>query len=169
MIGRTVIAGLLAFGVAAPTVNAQPWDDLVLDRPAKIASGVQAIRDFAQRVTEPPKPPIPADWQCAEWYDVSIQAGFAHSDWPAVGIVAWRESRCNPAAFNGSDPSGGSRGIMQVNGSWRRWLRDQGILWDITELHDPLTNMRAARAIVQYDRDRGRCDWTQWSTRRGLC
>lgn len=151
------------------TVHANPWDDLVLDRPATISSGVYALREFARRVTDPPEPPIPADWPCREWYDVSILAGFEHTDWPAVGIIAWRESRCNPSAHNGSDPSGGSRGIMQVNGSWRGWLRDRGILWDITELHDPLTNLRAARAIVQYDRDRGNCDWKQWSTRRGLC
>jgi hypothetical protein len=58
---------------------------------------------------------------------------------------------------------------MQVNGSWRTWLRDRGIISQVTDLHDPLTNFRAARAIVQYDRDRGRCDWQQWSTRRGLC
>lgn len=145
--------------------------ELVLDRPASIGPGVAAIRRFAIRITEPPEPPNRADpsWLCREWYPVSLEAGFEHSDWPAVGIIAWRESRCDPGAYNGRDPSGGSRGIMQVNGSWRRYLRDRGILWDITELHDPLTNMRAARTIVQYDRDRGRCDWQQWSTRRGLC
>ncbi len=166
---RLTVAAVTAMMFSSATVQAQPWDDLVLDRPATISPVGFAERQAARRVTEPPPPPIPADWLCREWYDVSIEAGFARSDWPAVGIIAWRESRCNPAAFNGRDPSGGSRGIMQVNGSWRRWLRDQGILWDITELHDPFTNFRAARAIVQYDRDRGRCDWQQWSTRRGLC
>jgi hypothetical protein len=168
-IAALIIATLLASLLNASLVKAQPWDDLVLDRPATISPVGFAERQAARRVTQPPPPPIPADWQCTEWYDVSIQAGFTRSDWPAVGIIAWRESRCNPAAFNGRDPSGGSRGIMQVNGSWRTWLRDRGIITRVEDLHDPLTNFRAARAIVQYDRDRGRCSWTQWSTRRGLC
>ena len=164
----TIIAVVLFASSAVSASN--PWDDLVLDQPATIEfRRFAAIRDIARRVTDPPPPPIPADWQCVEWYEVSIEAGFTHDDWPAVGIIAWRESRCNPAAFNGRDPSGGSRGIMQVNGSWRSWLRDRGIITHVTDLHDPLTNMRAARAIVQYDRDRGRCSWTQWSTKRGLC
>jgi hypothetical protein len=161
MIGHLALTVLLAFPPAG--------DDLILDRPATISPIGFAERQVARRITTPPPPPVPEDWLCREWYETSIRAGFKRSDWPAVGIIAYRESRCRPEAFNGRDPSGGSRGIMQVNGSWRRWLRDRGILWDITELHDPLTNMRAARAIVQYDRDRRRCDWTQWSTRRGLC
>jgi hypothetical protein len=166
---KHVTALILTFTLFGGTVHANPWDDLVLDRPATISPEVQALRKFYMRVTQPPVSPIPEDWLCTQWYDVSIEAGFTHDDWPAVGIIAWRESRCFPNVHNGRDPSGGSRGIMQVNGSWRRYLRERDILWDITELHDPLTNFRAARAIVQYDRDRGRCDWTQWSTRRGLC
>jgi hypothetical protein len=168
-IAALIIAVLLASALNASLVKAQPWDDLVLDRPATISPQVQALRKFYMRITQPPQPPIPDDWLCPQWYDVSIKAGFTHDDWPAVGIIAWRESRCFPNVHNGRDPSGGSRGIMQVNGSWRRYLRERDILWDITELHDPLTNMIAARAIVQYDRDRGNCDWKQWSTRQGLC
>lgn len=166
-----LIAAIVAVivSVSPGVVHANPWDDLVLDRPATISPGVYALREFARRVTDPPTPPIPADWVCVEWYETSLAAGFTRDDWPALGVIMWRESRCNPAAFNGRDPAGGSRGLTQVNGSWRGWLRQQGILWDITELHDPLTNLRAARAIVQYDRDRGNCPWKQWSTRQGLC
>jgi len=171
LIVATLLASILNAKLAAlePHEEQRVIDGLVLDRAAALESPVHAQRLWAIRVTEPPVSPVPADWSCREWYETSILAGFEHSDWPAVGIIAWRESRCNPSAFNGTDPSGGSRGIMQVNGSWRRYLRDAGVLWDITELHDPLTNFRAARVIVQYDRDRGRCDWQQWSTRRGLC
>lgn len=166
---RTIAAITLTLSMLSTPVHPEPWDDLVLDRPASIAPGVAAIRQYARRISQAPTPPGNPDWPCNQWFNTSVDAGFTRDDWPAVGIIMWRESRCNPAAHNGSDPAGGSRGLTQVNGSWRRYLRDHAILTDITELHDPLTNLRAARLIVQYDRDRGNCDWKQWSTRRGLC
>jgi hypothetical protein len=157
----------------ASTVTANPWDDLVLDRPATISPPGFAERQAARRVTNPPPPPIPADWQCSEWYETSLAAGFERSDWPALGIIMWRESRCRPTVHNGSDPNTGSFGLTQINGYWCRGGGLRNLGWPAGNhcpaMFDPLTNLQAARAIVQYDRDRGRCSWQQWSTRRGLC
>jgi hypothetical protein len=157
---------------AEPHQEQRIIDQLVLDRTATLQSPVYAQRLWAIRVTEPPAPPIPADWQCAEWYDTTLDAGFSRDDWPAIGIIMWRESRCNPNVHNGSDPNTGSFGLMQINGYWcRGGLRNLG--WGsgnhCLNMFDPATNLRAARAIADYDLERDRCPWTQWSTRQGLC
>ena len=153
-----------------PDEEAATITQLVLDAPATIERAYPTRYEPIFVSEPPPVPDVPQpDWPCVHWYATSIEAGFEHSDWPDLGTIMWRESRCFPDAYNGSDPAGGSRGLTQVNGSWRGYLRRAGVLWDITELFDPLTNLRAARTIVQYDRDRGRCDYQQWATKQGLC
>ena len=169
----TIVAAVVASSCTSPAYATQPWDDLVLDQPATIAPGVTAIRQYARRITPPPAPPVNPDWQCGEWYDVSVDAGFTADDWPAIGIIMWRESRCNPNAHNGSDPNTGSFGLMQINGYWCRGGGLRTLGWGsgnhCPAMHNPLTNLQAARSIADYDLERGRCPWTQWSTRRGLC
>ena len=170
---KHVTALILTFTLFGGTVHANPWDDLVLDRPATISPQVQALRKFYMRVTQPPVSPIPEDWLCTQWYDVSIEAGFTHDDWPALGVIMWRESRCFPNVHNGRDPNTGSFGLAQINGYWCRGGGLRTLGWPSGNLcqsmFDPLTNLQAARSIVQYDRDRGNCDYRQWSTRQGLC
>jgi len=176
-----LLTGVIVLGLvwAGHAVAAEPHQEqriietLVLDRAATLQSPVYAQRLWAIKVTEPPQPPVPADWLCREWYDVSIEAGFTHDDWPALGVIMWRESRCRPDVHNGSDPNTGSFGLSQINGYWCRGGGLRTLGWPSGNLcpsmFDPLTNLQAARSIVQYDRDRGRCSWTQWSTRAGLC
>ena len=138
---------------------------------APVVLETPAVRGTPIQVTEPPVQLFIADpdWKCVEWFDLSLDAGFEPSDWPAMGIIMQRESNCWPWVHNTRDPAGGSLGLMQVNCSWRRYLADRGILQTCQDLFDPFTNLVAARAIVQYDRDRGQCDWKQWATKRGLC
>lgn len=94
---------------------------------------------------------IPAgDWLCPEWIGLATEAGFPAEVLPTVDAVIHRESTCNPDAFNGEDPNGGSRGLTQVNGIWLDWfLPDMGIAHTTDDLFDPLTNLRAAHAIWQ--------------------
>ena len=80
--------------------------------------------------------------------------------------VAYRESRCQPDAFNPNDPNGGSAGTMQLNYFWCKpskyyangYLQAQGILDDCSQLFDPQINVRAAVAIW---RNSG---WLPWKT-----
>jgi hypothetical protein len=168
-----LVSVLIAASCTTPAVAAELWDDLVLDRPATISPAGFAQRQAARRITTPPPPPIPTDWQCSEWYDTTLDAGFSRDDWPAIGIIMWRESRCNPTAHNGRDPNTGSFGLMQINGYWCRGGGLRNLGWGsgnhCPAMFDPATNLRAARAIADYDLERGRCPWTQWSTRQGLC
>lgn len=90
----------------------------------------------------------PGDWQCPQWMALALDAGFTTDDLPTVDRLILRESTCRPDAYNGSDPNGGSRGLMQINGIWCDWwLQEQGVLDTCEQLFDPLTNLRAAKAI----------------------
>jgi len=115
-----------------------------VNEPATVPNTPHAVRGEHLQLIPPPEPEynIDPEWLCVEWFPLSIEAGFEPSDWPRVGIIAYRESRCRPEVHNATDPSGGSFGIMQVNCSWRRYLADRGILQRCHELHDPYTNFR---------------------------
>jgi hypothetical protein len=112
------------------------------------------------------------DAPCPEWHPTAIEAGWDTEDLYRLGYIIWRESRCQPDAFNGDDPNSGSRGLAQINGYWCRpsayhpqgWLQAQGVLGHCDDLHDPLTNLTAALAIYGYAEGRG-CGWSPWTTR----
>jgi soluble lytic murein transglycosylase-like protein len=74
----------------------------------------------------------------------------------------WRESRCKPHVHNIKDPNGGSRGLMQINGSWTRWLRSRGILSTAEDLFEPEVNLRASLAIHNYAHGRYQKGWNPW-------
>jgi hypothetical protein len=92
---------------------------------------------------------IPAgDWSCPDWLTLAIEVGFAVDELPIVDRLIFRESRCQPDAYNGDDPNGGSRGLMQINGIWCEWyLQSLDIVDTCDQLYDPATNLRAALAI----------------------
>ena len=110
--------------------------------------------------------------KCGEYHDLAIQAGWPESQWPKLSYVMHRESRCNTFSFNKSDPNGGSRGLIQINGFWCRksrysangWLQDKFILQTCDDLFDPLTNLRAGWAMWQYSQEHNRCGWRPWAT-----
>jgi len=94
------------------------------------------------------------------WYATAIDAGFRPDEWRQVSCVIRRESGGDPDAYNGRDPAGGSRGLMQLNGVHVRWLRDAGILTHADDLYNAWTNLRAARELQR------RSGWGPWN---GTC
>lgn len=112
------------------------------------------------------------DAPCPEWHPTAIEAGWDTDHLERLGYIIWRESRCQPDAFNGDDPNGGSVGLVQINQYWCKqnrynpdgWLQAQGVLGHCDDLHDPLTNLTAALAIYGYAEGRG-CGWSPWTTR----
>lgn len=111
--------------------------------------------------------------RCGEYYNLALQAGWPASQWPTLSKVMYRESRCNTTSFNRSDPNGGSRGLIQINGYWCKksrwsangWLQDRFILNTCDDLFNPLTNLQAGWAMWQYSQDRNGCGWRPWATR----
>lgn len=113
---------------------------------------------------------------CGEWHDLAMSVGWPAEEWPTISFVIHRESRCNIDSWNRTDPASGSRGLMQINGSWCRpnrwntnpagWLGAQGILTSCEDLFDPEVNLRAGLAIWQYGEERYGCGWRgPWATR----
>ena len=102
---------------------------------------------------------------CEQVFDTAKAIGWPADQLGMVVAIAQRESRCQPDAFNASDPNGGSYGIMQANGYWcqpsRYWpngyLQAYGLLTKCTDLYDRETNLRAALAIYRYSNG-----WRAW-------
>lgn len=111
--------------------------------------------------------------KCGEWHDLAISVGWTEQQWAKLSYVIHRESRCNIKAFNKTDPNGGSRGLMQINGYWCRsnkynpsgWLQAQGILNTCDDLYNPETNLRAGLAMWNYSQTVNKCGWRPWATR----
>jgi hypothetical protein len=92
--------------------------------------------------------------------------GWAEQDLTQLVAIAYRESRCNPAAFNSTDPNGGSAGVMQINYFWCKpssyytngYLQAYGLLRTCDDLFDLEDNLRSALAIFRYSNG-----WRAWS------
>ena len=105
----------------------------------------------------PPQSTIIKDgWECPEWMDVARSAGWPEAQLRKLSYVIYRESRCDPNAFNGADPIGGSLGLIQINRYWCTsniyWpdgflqVRDSGVT-TCDDLYDPYANLRSGYHI----------------------
>lgn len=111
--------------------------------------------------------------KCGEYHDLAIAVGWTEKQWAKLSFVMNRESRCNTMSFNRTDPNGGSRGLIQINGFWCRpsrynksgWLQEQGILSTCDDLFIPEVNLRAGLAMWNYSQQRNGCGWRPWATR----
>lgn len=117
-----------------------------------------------------------ADARCPQWWNVAVSAGWEQDDLRDLDEVLWRESRCDASQVNASDPNTvdgvkGSVGLTQVNVFWvqgTRWypngyLQTVSVVSGVQDLFDPFLNLRAAKAIFDYDRGEGGCGWRAWA------
>ena len=110
--------------------------------------------------------PITQPDACGEVFNMAKHVGFPEHELATVVAVAYRESRCQPDAFNANDPNGGSNGVMQINQFWckpsRYWpngyLQAYGLIRTCDDLFDLEHNMRSALAIYRYSEG-----WRAWS------
>ena len=110
--------------------------------------------------------PITQPDACGEVFNMAKHVGFPEHELATVVAVAYRESRCQPDAFNANDPNGGSIGVMQINQFWckpsRYWpngyLQAYGLIRTCDDLFDLEHNMRSALAIYRYSEG-----WRAWS------
>ena len=143
--------------------------------PAPTAQEMQAAPITVWQGLEPSAPlttttvqttPITQPDACGEVFNMAKHVGFPEHELATVVAVAYRESRCQPDAFNASDPNGGSNGVMQINQFWckpsRYWpngyLQAYGLIRTCDDLFDLEHNMRSALAIYRYSEG-----WRAWS------
>lgn len=102
---------------------------------------------------------VPAgDWRCDSWIPLLVEVGFPDDQLRTADRILYAESRCDPDAYNASDPHGGSYGGFQMNGVHEGWLRDAGVIDTVTDLYSPWRNALAALLLWQ---EQG---WHPWST-----
>jgi len=157
----SVISIFILTPPSAPTV-----DDLAVRRPEVFEGYGQPVTVPSPTTTIAITTPITQPDACQTVFDMAKHVGWAQQDLTQLVAVAYRESRCNPAAFNASDPNGGSNGAMQINQFWckpsRYWpngyLQAYGLISDCNDLFDLENNLRSALAIFRYLNG-----WRAWS------
>ena len=110
--------------------------------------------------------PITQPDACQTVFDMARHVGWPEHELTQLVAVAYRESRCQPDAFNPTDPNGGSAGVMQINYFWCKpssyyangYLQAYGLLRTCDDLFNLEDNLRSALAIYRYSNG-----WRAWS------
>ena len=157
-IGAWAITGLAAFVLlwdasAPPERKLQPGEQIstVLN---SVVPNTIALTPVPTTTTAVPK-------GCAAYVADAISAGWPAEQAPTLARVMFRESRCIPTAFNAKDSNGGSRGLMQINGTHKGWLMDTGYINSLDDLFNPDINLRAALHLWHM------VGWSAWSATHG--
>ena len=108
--------------------------------------------------------------KCSEWYPLAMEVGWPAEEWPTLDHVLWRESRCRPEALNGTDPNGGSSGLLQINYYWCKpskwsdagWLQDRDVVDSCHDLFDARKNLLAGLTIFLYGVEKHGYGWGPW-------
>jgi len=155
-IGAWAITGLAAFVLlwdasAPPAPKIQPGE--------QITTVLNSVVPNTIALT--PIPTTTAPKGCAQYVADAISAGWPADQAPTLARVMFRESRCNPMAFNKQDSNNGSRGLMQINGVHKRWLMETGYITSLNDLFNPDINLRAALHLYRM------VGWSAWAATHG--
>ena len=101
---------------------------------------------------------------CPTYENLARAVGWPRTEIKRLSYVMARESNCNPDAYNGADPYGGSYSLTQLNGSNKGFfIREKLVHKSMTELFNPKKNLTAALALWK------ECGWACWGfTKKGI-
>ena len=102
---------------------------------------------------------------CEQFSALAVNLGWSADQRTVLESIMKRESNCTPNAINRKDPFGGSRGLLQINGSWHKWLTAKGIITQPADLLQAQTNLLAGLEIYNYGVERYGFGWGPWSTK----
>ena len=102
---------------------------------------------------------------CEQFSALAINLGWPADQRTVLESIMKRESNCTPNAINRKDPYGGSRGLLQINGSWHKWLTAKGIIAKPADLLQAQTNLLAGLEIYNYGVERYGFGWGPWSVK----
>ena len=102
---------------------------------------------------------------CEQFSALAVNLGWPADQRTVLESIMKRESNCTPNAFNRKDPHGGSRGLLQINGSWNKWLTNKGIIAKPKDLLQAQTNLLAGLEIYNYGVERYGFGWGPWGTK----
>jgi len=156
-IGAWLISGLAAFVLlwdasAPPTPKIQPGEQITIVLNSVVPNTI-ALTPIPTTTAVPKG--------CAQYVADAISAGWPADQAPTLARVMFRESRCIPTAYNGTDTAGGSYGLLQVNGQHKLWLMQLGYINSLDDLFNPDINLRAALHLY------GMVGWSAWAATHG--
>ena len=102
---------------------------------------------------------------CVQFSALAVNFGWPRDQRTVLESIMKRESNCTPNAINRKDPFGGSRGLLQINGSWTKWLIGKGIITQVEDLLHAETNLLAGLEIYNYGVERYGFGWGPWSVK----
>lgn len=102
---------------------------------------------------------------CEQFSALAVNLGWPVDQRIVLESIMQRESNCIPNAINRKDPNGGSRGLLQINGFWHKYLMERGIITSPKNLLHAETNLLAGLAIYNYGVERYGFGWGPWSTK----
>ena len=102
---------------------------------------------------------------CEQFSALAVNFGWPRDQRTVLESIMKRESNCTPNAINRKDPFGGSRGLLQINGSWTKWLIGKGIIIQASDLLHAETNLLAGLEIYNYGVERYGFGWGPWSVK----
>ena len=102
---------------------------------------------------------------CEQFSALAVNFGWPRDQRTVLQSIMKRESNCTPNAINRKDPVGGSRGLLQINGSWTKWLIGKGIITQVEDLLHAETNLLAGLEIYNYGVERYGFGWGPWSVK----
>jgi hypothetical protein len=128
-------------------------------------------------------------FKCPKAMRIALQVGFKKKDLRTLDRIVYRESKCQSRAVGWNYRSGTSHkdcklqpwkryrkckavrsadfGLTQINdNSWVTYLRQEKIIVKVDDLLNPVTNMKAAKALYDYSLSRGHHAWKQWDTKK---
>ena len=102
---------------------------------------------------------------CEQFSALAVNFGWPRDQRTVLESIMKRESNCTPNAINRKDPFGGSRGLLQINGFWHKWLIGKGIITEASDLLHAETNLLAGLEIYNYGVERYGFGWGPWSVK----
>lgn len=161
-----IIAGLITaiwgFALAVSPYSGQPA------QPDAIAQAPIRVQPYLIEPTTTTSSTIyidPYTTACEQFSALAVNLGWPADQRTVLESIIKRESNCTPNAINRNDPNGGSRGLLQINGFWHKYLIERGIINKPKDLLHADTNLLAGLAIYQYGVDRYGFGWGPWSTK----
>ena len=154
-IGAWLISGLAAFTLLW---DANKAPETKLEAGAQITTTLISIVPTLPTTSTTTIAPIKG---CAQYVADAITAGWPADQAPMLARVMFRESRCNPLAFNSQDSNNGSRGLMQMNGTHIKWLTELGYITTLDDLFRPDVNLRASAHLYSM------VGWSAWASTHG--
>ena len=156
-------------GNASPVVSTTV--PVTHEAPTTTAPAPTTTTIAAPNTTTEPSFVIPFQAKCPEVVLLAQKVGWPEHELPKLDRVAFRESRCRAEAHNTTDPTKcGSRGYLQVNGSWvlpNRWwpigfLPHYGMAQTCDDLFIPEVNLRSSLLLFYYSLNKHGDGWVPW-------